>query len=223
HTGNCAVTTVDGTFVPYNGDRDQAAIDRPKDVSFLIDCMDRLNKGGDSRFLGKFDLEHIGVAGHSFGGFTAGAVADTDERVDAIAPMAYVGDDRVNYTCPVMLLIATEDDTIGAEGNAQMRTYYDESKGYRYQVEFVNAGHYSFTEMYQLNPAFGDGVGSGTRITNEEAIDYIGMDKAFRLTNTYTTAFFGRFVKGMDGYEAYMTKNHDEDELIVKHGAAEGM
>jgi len=217
HTGNSSVTTIDGRVVGYNKEgREQSAIDRPRDLSFLINAMERMNKGGDSRFLGKVDLEHIGVAGHSFGGYATTSIADHDRRVDAIAPMAYVAPTRENYDCPVMVVIATEDATIGLLGNNRIRKYYEESKGPRYLVEFVNGGHYSFTEMFQFNPTFGDGIGTGTRITNGEPISYTPMEVVFSLTNGYTTAFFGRYLKGLAGYDAYLSTNHQPDELIVK-------
>jgi dienelactone hydrolase len=219
HTGNCCITSIDGNLFMFNDNqegREQSAEDRPKDIRFLIDVMDRLNKGGDSRFLGKIDLEHIAVAGHSFGGYTSTLVADTEPRVDCIVPMAGVARTREKYDCPAMVLVATEDDTINLEGNERVRKYYEDSTAPRYMVEFVNAGHYSFTEMYQFNPAFGDGVGTGTRITNGDPVTYIPMEKAFTLTNGYTTAFIGRYLKGIDTYDAYLAANHDPDELIVK-------
>ena len=154
------------------------------------------------------------MAGHSFGGYTSTRVADTEPRVDAIAPWAAVASERENYDVPVLAVVATEDDTIGAEGNDRIRTYYQDSKGPKYLVEFVNAGHYSFTEMYQWNPAFGDGVGSGTRITNGEPITYIGMDKAFSLLNGYTAAFFGKYLKGLEEYDGYLKTNQNPEELI---------
>ncbi|NIA15780.1 MAG: hypothetical protein GWP08_17075, partial [Nitrospiraceae bacterium] len=106
HTGNCAVTFIDGEMVIFN-DTDEgrtlSRTDRPKDLSFLIDTMERFNKGGDSRFLNRVDMEHIGVAGHSFGGYTSTWMADQEPRVDAIAPMAGVAETRTNDSCPVML------------------------------------------------------------------------------------------------------------------------
>jgi len=217
HTGNCAMTAIDGNPIPYNNEgREQSGKDRPVDISFLIDAMTRMSKGADSRFVGKVDLAHIGVAGHSYGGFTATLVADTDPRVTAIAPMAGVGRSRVKYDCPALILLATEDATIKIEGNDRVRAYYEESKGPRYSVEFRNGGHFSFTEMYQFKPTFGDGIGTGTRITNGEPITYTAMDVAFRLTNGYTTAFLGHYLKGQTGYDAYLTANHLPEELIVK-------
>jgi len=223
HTGNSAVTAIDNEVIPYDTEaRSASAADRPRDLMFLINTMTRMNKGADSRFMGRVDLEHIGASGHSFGGYAAAAVADMDPRIDAIAPMAAVGRERENYTCPAMVLLATEDATIGLDGNARIRQYYDESKGPRYLVELVNGGHYSFTEMYQVNPVFGDGVGKGKRITNDEDIEYISMDRAFEITNSYTTAFFGKYLKGLTAYDGYLAANHYPDDIIYKGNVPSG-
>ena len=219
HTGNAALTFLDGVLIPYQDSeeaRKQASLDRPKDLSFLIDAMTRMNKGGDSRFFGRVDLEHIGAAGHSFGGFACTWVLNQEPRVRAAVLMAGAAKERTNFTTPVMTLIATEDKTLGAERVTLLRGYYDESKGPHYSVEFKNAGHFSFTEMYQLKPDFGDGIGQGKRVTNGEPVTYIPMEKAFTLTNGYTTAFFGKFLKSINGYDAYLSANRDPEELIVR-------
>jgi predicted dienelactone hydrolase len=49
----------------------QEFIDRPKDISFIIDELTRRNQ---TEFGGRLNLESVGVAGHSFGGYTALAV-----------------------------------------------------------------------------------------------------------------------------------------------------
>lgn len=46
--------------------------DRPQDVSFLLDELERLN---DAEFQGRLDTTKVGVIGHSFGGYTALALA----------------------------------------------------------------------------------------------------------------------------------------------------
>lgn len=47
-------------------------IDRPQDITFVIDELEQRNQ---SEFDGRLDLENVGVGGHSFGGYTALAVA----------------------------------------------------------------------------------------------------------------------------------------------------
>ncbi len=47
-------------------------IDRPLDISFVIDELEKRNQ---SQFEGRLNLQEVGVIGHSFGGYTALAVA----------------------------------------------------------------------------------------------------------------------------------------------------
>lgn len=218
HTGNAAATVVDGKLVIHNSSaREQSAIDRPLDVSFIIDTMTKWTAGADSRFTGKVDVEKIGVGGHSFGGYTSTLIADADDRVDAIVPMAAVSPDRTTFDTPVLAIIATEDGTIKAAGNKVIRDYYDDSKGPRYSVEFINGGHYSFSDMGQIQPDFGDGIGKGTRITNGEEITYTPMDQIIRYTNGYTTAFLNKYVKGESDaeHDEYLSTNQGPKGLIL--------
>ena len=50
-------------------------IDRPKDISFVIDELERRNAG---EFGGRLNLTSVGVGGHSFGGYGAMAVAGAE-------------------------------------------------------------------------------------------------------------------------------------------------
>ncbi|WP_160164483.1 alpha/beta hydrolase family protein [Pedosphaera parvula] len=52
----------------------QNAINRPQDVSFVINQVEKLNKD-DKDFKGWLDLARIGMAGHSFGAYTTLAIA----------------------------------------------------------------------------------------------------------------------------------------------------
>ncbi|ELR98329.1 alpha/beta hydrolase [Gloeocapsa sp. PCC 73106] len=54
-------------------------INRPRDISFVIDELERRNQ---SEFAGKLDLENVGVGGHSFGGYTALAIAGAEIDFD---------------------------------------------------------------------------------------------------------------------------------------------
>jgi predicted dienelactone hydrolase len=50
----------------------QDFLNRPKDISFVIDELERRNQ---NQFQGRLNLTNVGVAGHSFGGYTTIAVA----------------------------------------------------------------------------------------------------------------------------------------------------
>ncbi|MFW5798188.1 MAG: alpha/beta hydrolase family protein [Planctomycetota bacterium] len=76
------------------------AVHRPRDVSFVIDRLEQLNRT-EAPFKGRLDLDRLGVAGHSFGAYTTNAVAGTavftrrgrkitarDRRVKAVIPMS---------------------------------------------------------------------------------------------------------------------------------------
>ncbi|BAZ32731.1 hypothetical protein NIES4074_52380 [Cylindrospermum sp. NIES-4074] len=48
--------------------------DRPLDVKYILDQLEKSNQS-DTRFQGKLNLQQVGVFGHSFGGYTALALA----------------------------------------------------------------------------------------------------------------------------------------------------
>ncbi|MBE9108563.1 alpha/beta hydrolase [Nodosilinea sp. LEGE 07298] len=64
-------------------------LDRPLDVSFLLDELERLNA---SRFENRLNVERVAVVGHSFGGYTAlaagGAIIDFDRLAQRCDPAA---------------------------------------------------------------------------------------------------------------------------------------
>jgi predicted dienelactone hydrolase len=59
-------------------------LDRPKDISYVIDELERRNQ---AEFGGRLDLQSVGVAGHSFGGYTALAVGGATYDYDFLQKM----------------------------------------------------------------------------------------------------------------------------------------
>ena len=57
-------------------------IDRPLDISYVLDQLDARNA---SEFEGRLDLDNVGVGGHSFGGYTALALAGANLNFDYLA------------------------------------------------------------------------------------------------------------------------------------------
>lgn len=58
---------------------------RAEDLAFVLNQLQSLDSGeGTNRFVGRFDLEKVGVIGHSIGGVAAAAAAQRDPRFKAI-------------------------------------------------------------------------------------------------------------------------------------------
>jgi predicted dienelactone hydrolase len=57
-------------------------VDRPQDISYLLDQLEDLNQ---QQFEGRLDLDNVGLSGHSFGGYTALALAGAKIDFDYLA------------------------------------------------------------------------------------------------------------------------------------------
>lgn len=85
-------------------------------------------------------------------------------------------------------------------------------------VEILDGGHYTFSDMFQLKPDFGDGIGKGTRITKPgEPLEYLGMKESYEIINYYSGLFFEVFVKGERAYEKDLPTNIYPELLVVEY------
>ncbi len=220
HTGNAAVTPLPDRALRYNNEgRGFSAKNRPLDVSFLITRLlaasDGKPKEGGAKsaswLAGAIDAEKIGVLGHSFGGFTACRVADIDPRVKAIVPMTVSYGKRT--ALPVLVMLADLDRTMGAAGNAVSRLYYQSCTGPKYLLSIRRAGHFSYTDMNYINPTFGDGIGVD-RKTGEE---FLPIDRAKKIINAYTLAFFDHYLRADRAAGAFLQTNVDVAEIALEN------
>jgi len=151
----------------------QNAINRPKDVSFAIDQLEIINRDTPP-LQGRLDMSRIGVAGHSFGAYTALASAGTvftlpggnditfgDKRIKAaIAMSAPVASKDSDYdkayggiTMPVMHMTGTLDDSPMGETSApERRIPYDHIAGAdQYLIIFKGGDHMIFSGRGRLS------------------------------------------------------------------------
>ncbi len=147
----------------------QALIDaRVPDVRFLIDWM--LTRWDDAA---RLDPDRIGIAGHSFGGWTALAAIDVDPRIGAVAALAPGGaskrkpgilpctlDFRWGRDVPVLFVVAADDTSLPLEG---MREIFERTPATRRMVILEDADHMHFMdgaqalhEEFRTMPATGD-------------------------------------------------------------------
>lgn len=138
------------------------AIERPKDITFVIDQLTELNKAS-GKWQGKFNLDALGVGGHSFGAQTtllAGGqllgpgTSLADKRVKALMPMsapvpaAILRDRAYNAVkLPTMHMTGTRDDSpIGETKAIERRIPFDHIAGCeQWFINFQDGDHMIFS------------------------------------------------------------------------------
>ncbi len=157
HTGNTAVDQVLGA----EDDTATIALNRPLDVIAVMDAMTAADDAETAGWVDMVDPESIAVAGHSFGGYTALAVAAgveldggtvvADDRVDAIIPLApasrfFTDEDFARIDQPMLILVGTDDQTTPVDPNVTALWEASPSAP-AYRAELVDAAHASFSDV----------------------------------------------------------------------------
>lgn len=134
----------------------QNAVDRPKDVTFVLDQLAEMNKAGNE-LADRLDMDHIAIAGHSFGGFTAMACAGQgddrlrDPRIKSAiamsAPAPKIGPGYASITIPVLDMTGTLDDSpiLGGTVESRLKAFEKLNKNERYLVVFNGGDHMVFS------------------------------------------------------------------------------
>lgn len=180
--------------------KDLASIlNRPKDVSFAIDQIAKLNKDEKSELAGKCDMDRVGVVGHSFGAYTAlassgrmlvgplgGKIDLSDPRIKACVSMSSPGslkekrnNSYASYSVPCLHMTGTEDDSPVADTKAADR-----------RIPFDSIGK---SDQYLLTFNGGDHMIFSGRLRKTGATD---NDKVFQeLIKQSTTQFWDAYLK----------------------------
>ncbi|MBI4600501.1 MAG: alpha/beta fold hydrolase [Planctomycetes bacterium] len=194
HTGNAGVTVLPDKVVPYDRKgRQRSALDREKDIVFLIDRLLEEARSEASWLRGALDAERIGVLGHSFGGLTCCQAAAADSRVKAILPMTLALTKPAKV--PMLLMLGALDRTVDALGNTASTGYYMSCTGPKHLLTLKRGGHFSFSDMDRINPAFGDGIGV-ERKDGKLVVEFLASELTKEIINTYSLAFFERYLRG---------------------------
>ncbi len=226
HTGNAAVTVLPDRILPYDKAtrKTERRDDRPLDVSYLITHLRELSASDDHWLSGRLAADQTGVFGHSFGGFTSCRATELDDRIQAIIPMTLAGTivfaegDDVGEECPVplMVILGDKDRTVGERGNERSVRYFEQATGPKYLLNFRDAGHYTFTEMPQINPDWGDGVGVERDGDGNVTLTFSDTAEDQRITNAYSVAFFDAFLKQDADAQKFLDQDHFPDELTYR-------
>lgn len=142
----------------------RTASERPKDARFLVDQIVEAETGGanvtgpELRSLlgGHVDIDRIGIAGHSYGGYTALASAGgtqlgdpPDPRIKAVAALEPLSDKLTDenlsrVTVPTLLMGGTLDFTTPIDPMVT-RPFAAISTADKLRVDILGASHESFT------------------------------------------------------------------------------
>jgi predicted dienelactone hydrolase len=158
HHGN---TFVDGLLGLVDTN---SIVNRPLDMTFLIDEMLFFNTDSGNFFEGAIDPSKIGMSGHSFGGYTTFALAGgtfvlgtfTDARVKAIfpqAPSAAAFDDSFfnTITIPTLIIGGSIDETTPFPTD-QQRPFDNLPSGAAVVAvaKIADGGHFTFSDFCEV-------------------------------------------------------------------------
>jgi predicted dienelactone hydrolase len=237
HVGN---TTFDGPDdLPY----EDSITDRPKDVSFVIDTMLERNFDPADPLFASINPFSIGVTGHSFGGYTALAMAAgfsgstfgpvaPDRRVRAVLPVsgvqsAFSDAELEAVRVPVMVLGGTNDTVVPIDPNS-IRPFETVGSKSVYRIDIEGPTHSHFANIcdiadvilglglpVELWPAIGAGALVDPYLETCVPPAY-PLSEATRLQSLYTVAFFKRHVAWDLRYATYLKASYaDENEPDV--------
>ena len=219
HTGNTAGDAFFTRMDPFA----VAAYNRPRDVSVVIDRMIARTRTPGDRLYHVVNPYQVGVAGHSFGGFTSLAVAGgyesfvPDVRVRAIMPIApaarLLSDaELAAIRVPVMVLGGTLDTTTPLEPNSRLAFEMPASRRV-YRADVIGADHSHFASVckladvlfaYNAPVSFVRSVVPGYLETCGPGVLPIGV--AERIQNLYAVSFFRRHLLQDTRYEVFLTE-----------------
>jgi predicted dienelactone hydrolase len=209
------------------------AVNRPLDVSFLIDHMLARSADPADPFHYRIRPFGIGVVGHSFGGYTALAMpaglegqVPPDPRVRAIVPTSAVtgihtDEELASIEIPTMLIGGTLDTAVPIDPDT-IRAFELISSRHLYRADIVGATHSHFANVCAIADVL---IGLGfppdrwAELDAEALLPYyieacspgvFPVEESQRIQALYTVAFFRRHLYLDLRYQRFLTEGYAE-------------
>ena len=181
---------------------------RPKDISFVIDSLAQIEKLAPA-LKGKLDRSRIGVGGHSYGAYTAGAIGGAtvqmpgepsprsfaDKRVKAVVILSPQGEGEMGLTAhswdntrlPTLLMYGSRDfGTQRRTPTWRSQPFYYSPPGDKYDVELQGATHMTFVGPFR---------------------EHARESTLFQCVKLETVAFWDAYLKGDSAAKEYLLSN----------------
>ncbi|GLZ35938.1 lipase [Lentzea sp. NBRC 105346] len=142
------------------------------------------------------DLDHVGMVGHSYGGFTAGETMLQDQRIDAGVNLdgAMPGDVTKGLDRPFLLVGSQGHSHLATEQDPSWAQFWSNQRGWKRDLNLGRGAHYGFTDLQFALPQM-------DFLTPAQRAPYIGtIDPAGSLAvqHDYLAAYFDLHLKGID-------------------------
>jgi dienelactone hydrolase len=180
-------------LAPHHPDRtvrDRAeAVERTDDMAYLLEHLTRVADRLTPGLARHIDAGRVGIAGHSFGGFTAADLAATNDRVRAAIAMAGGGVEEAGIIhAPVLAMAGAADRLVPLSFMRGFFTSLPSTTPHGLLV-LAGAGHGAY--------------GNGCRAVRTCAI-----------VDTYVTAFFGAYLGGVRRAGALLDPQRPRDPRV---------